>query len=64
MPQVDEECTFTTKADQVRLTTQTNGDTVLIQGLNLSQAEATSLTWLVNVDDEAILEFQIKIKEV
>ena len=59
MPEVDEECTFTTGADQVRLTTQTNGDTILIQGLHLAQAEATSLAWLVNADDAGTLKFEV-----
>lgn len=64
MPEIDDECTFATKADQVKFTTQTNGDQIIIKDLNLSQEQATSLTWLINSDDEHELEFQIKIKEV
>ena len=63
MPKVEEECTFYTRADQVQFHTQTNGDSVHLKNLKLTQAQATSLAWLVNADGTAELVFQIKIKE-
>lgn len=61
MPDVDEECKFTTGPDQVKFTTQTNGDQVIIRDLELSQEQATSLTWLVNADGDNLLEFSLKM---
>ena len=63
MAEVEEEVTFYTRADQVRFHTQTNGDQLTMPSLKLTQAQATSLAWLVNADDNAQLEFQVKIKE-
>ena len=63
MAEVEEECTFYTRADQVQFHTQTNGDSIHLKNLKLSQAEATSLAWLVNADGAAELKFQIKVKE-
>lgn len=64
MAEVDEELTFCTKADQVTYHTKTNGDKLNIAHLNLNQAQAASLAWLVNAVDNIELEFQVKIKEV
>lgn len=63
MAEVEEELTFHTRADQVKFHTQTNGDDIHIKRLNLSQSQATSLAWLVNADDTAELEFQVKVKK-
>lgn len=60
--EVEEECIFHTKSDQVRFQTQTNGDSIIIQNLKLTQAQATSLAWLINADGNAELEFQAKVK--
>lgn len=62
MPEIEEECIFNTRADQVQLLTRTNGDEIVIRGLNLNQAQASSLAWLINTDTVAELEFQIKVK--
>ena len=62
MAEVDEECTFYTRADQVQFHTQTNGDSVHLKNLMLTQAQVTSLAWLINTDDTVELEFQVKIK--
>ncbi len=62
MAEIEEEVTFHTTADQVRFNTQTNGDGLQMNALKLTQAQATSLAWLVNADDNAELEFQVKIK--
>ena len=60
--EVEEECIFHTRADQVQFSTQTNGDTIRIKNLMLTQKQATSFAWLVNADDTAKLEFQVKVK--
>ena len=60
--EVEEEVIFHTKADQVKFFTQTNGDKLNIIKLKLTQGQATSLAWLVNADDNAQLEFQVKVK--
>ncbi len=62
MAEVEEEVTFHTKADQVLFNTQTNGDGVTLRRLKLSQAQATSLAWLVNADGNTELEWQVKVK--
>ncbi len=63
MAEVEEECTFHTRADQVKFFTQTNGDKLNIKNLKLSQNQATSLTWLINADNQNELEWQVKVKE-
>lgn len=60
--EVEEEVVFHTRADQVKFHTQTNGDAIYMKNLNLTQAQATSMAWLVNADDNAELEFQVKVK--
>jgi hypothetical protein len=62
MAQVNEVCVFTTKADQVKFMTQTNGDELHILKLTLSQEQATSLAWLINSDEDHELEIKIRIK--
>ena len=62
MAEVEEECIFHTRADQIRFRTQTNGDNIHIRNLRLTQAQATSMTWLVNANNNVELEFQVKIK--
>ncbi len=62
MAEVEEEVIFHTKADGIEFKTRTNGDTLFIHTLKLTQKQATSLAWLVNADDHAELEFQVKVK--
>ncbi len=62
MAEIEEELTFYTKADQVQFSTQTNGDSVRINNLKLTQTQATSMAWLINADNEAELEFSVKVK--
>ena len=62
MAEIEEEVIFHTKADGIEFKTRTNGDTLFIHTLHLTQAQATSLAWLVNADDNAELEFQVKVK--
>ncbi len=63
MAEVEETCEIETKADQIQFTTQTNGDTLIIRNLKLTQAQATSLAWLVNADNEGSLSIKIEVKE-
>lgn len=63
MPEIEEEVTFHTKADQIEFKTRTNGDMITIHSLNLTQDQASSLAWLVNADYEGELEFTVKVKE-
>ena len=60
--EIEEECTFCTKADQVQFHTQTNGDKINMKNLRLSQEQATSMAWLVNADGVVELEFNVKVK--
>lgn len=62
MATIKEVCVFTTKADQVQFHTQTNGDFISIKNLKLSRDQATTLAWLVNTDNNAILKFRVKLK--
>ena len=62
MATVSETCEFETVADQLQFTTQTNGDTLIIRNLKLTQEQATSLAWLVNADNEGTLSIEIKVK--
>ena len=62
MAEVEEECVFCTGVDDVKFVTQTNGDSVHLKNLKLTQVQATSLAWLVNADGNVKLEFQIKVK--
>ena len=62
MAEIEEELTFHTKADQVQFNTRTNGDGLRINNLALTQTQATSMAWLVNADNEAELEFSVKVK--
>lgn len=62
MAQVAETVTFNTKADQLHFNTRTNGDELHIVKLTLNQAQATSIAWLVNSDEEHELEVKIRVK--
>lgn len=62
MAEIEEEITFHTKSDQVKLTTTTNGDQITIKGFHLSQGQAASMAWLINADEGGELEFQVKVK--
>ena len=62
MAEIEEKCEFETRADQIQLTTKTNGDTIIISGLDFNQGQAASMAWLVNADDEAVLVFKVEVK--
>jgi len=48
MPDIPDKCVFETGADQVRLTTQTNGDTIYFKGIHLGEGNAGALAYLIN----------------
>lgn len=48
MPNIPEVCEFEVREDQIELKTRTNGDSIIINSLNLGQEVATSLAWLIN----------------
>ena len=57
---IPESCEFKVVADQIRLTTQTNGDKIHIHGLQLGENAAASLAYLINKTDNHL---KIEIKE-
>ena len=61
MAEVNEICVFEVGTDQVTFNTKTNGDSVRITGLELTQEQATSLAWLINSSEETTLRIRIKI---
>ena len=62
MAEIDEEVVFETRADQVEFKTKTNGDSLHIVGLELTQDQAASLAWIVNSGNAAVLEFEVRVK--
>lgn len=48
MAEISDTCEFIIKADHVKFTTQTNGDVVLITGVNLNAEQAASMAYLIN----------------
>ncbi|KKN75804.1 hypothetical protein LCGC14_0376800 [marine sediment metagenome] len=58
--EISDKCEFTTGADQVRLTTQTNGDTIHIRHIHLGADAAAALAYLINKTDNHL---KIEIKE-
>ena len=61
MPEIPDKCEFETGADQVRLTTQTNGDSILIKGIHLGEDNSAALAYLINKTSNHL---KIEIKEV
>ncbi len=61
MATIPDTCEFNVIADQLRLTTQTNGDSILIKGIDLSEGNAAALARLINIVDGHKL--QVKIRE-
>lgn len=61
MAELEEECIFTVAADKIKLTTQTNGDIIILSGLNFTKNQAACFAWLIN--HEGNLEFEVKLQE-
>jgi len=60
MAELEEECIFNADCDKIKLTTQTNGDIILISGLNLTREQAASLAWLINHEGGIIFEAKLQ----
>jgi|GEM_PF-3007142 len=59
MPNIPEVCEFEIiNADQVQLTTKTNGDRITIAYVHFTPEQAASLSWLIN--SKKPLKFRIK----
>ncbi len=59
MPEISEEVEFNLGADQLKFTTRTNGDTLLITGLHLTKEQAASLAYLVNSQQDLKVEVSL-----
>ncbi len=62
MATIEEFCEFETMADQIEFHTQTNGDSLDMKKLKLNRDQATSITWLVNSDNNRPLVWTVHIK--
>ncbi len=51
MPTIPEKCEFEIGIDQIRLQTQTNGDTIFIKGIHLGDQSSAALAYLINHPD-------------
>ncbi len=60
MPQINDHCEIIVGADQFEMTTKTNGDILIIRGIDLSNEQAASLAWLINLADGEKLKVEIK----
>ena len=60
MPKIPDKCEFETGADQIRLTTQTNGDVIFIKGIHLGEESTAALAYLINKTSNHL---KIEIKE-
>ena len=58
---IPDKCEFETSADQLRLTTQTNGDTIYIKGVHLGDENAAALAYLINKTSNHL---KVEISEV
>ncbi len=59
MPEIEEEVTFHIEVDGAKLTTQTNGDILILNKFSLSREQAATLAWLVNSNQK--IQFQVKL---
>ncbi|HUX35484.1 MAG TPA: hypothetical protein VMV71_00445 [Candidatus Paceibacterota bacterium] len=61
MPEIEDELKFSVGADKVRFVTRTNGDELLIRGIDLTQEQAATLAYLVNSEKD--IEFEVREAE-
>ena len=61
MATIPDTVTIDITADKLKLTTQTNGDVIILTGLNLTYDQAATLAWLINQPIET-LEVKVRIK--
>ncbi len=59
MPEIEDEVTFDVEVDGAKLTTQTNGDILILNNFHLSREQAASLAWLVNSNQK--IQFTVKL---
>ena len=59
MPEIESECVFEVNSDDIKFTTKTNGDIVIIRNLDFSKEQAASFAWLVN--HPGTLRFEVKL---
>jgi len=64
MPEIAEEITFNVPMEKVAFHTSTDGDTLVLGGLGLSDIEAATMAWLVNHSTGAILKVKVKLQGV
>lgn len=60
MIEIPDVCEFTVGSDMIRLTTQTNGDSVTVKGINLDSGNAAALAHLINRMENHNLKIEIK----
>ena len=60
MPTIPDSCEFEVGADQVRLNTQTNGDSIELRALHLNENQSAALAYLIN---KTTNHLKIEIKE-
>jgi len=48
MAEIQDKCTFECGADQIRMTTQANGDIIHIKKVHLTGDDAAALAYLIN----------------
>ena len=56
MPEIESEVQFGVGVDQAKFTTQTNGDILIISGIDLTQNQAATLAYLVNSKKNLVFE--------
>jgi hypothetical protein len=61
MFEIPEVCEFQIGADQVRLSTQTNGDSIELKRLNFNENQAAALAYLIN---KSTNHLNIEVKEI
>ena len=63
MPEINDKFKITIPASKFYFSTQCNGDKIVISDLALNQDKASTLTWLVNLPPETLLELEIAQEE-
>lgn len=62
MPEIDEELTITEPASKFNFHTLTDGDTLILSGLELTKEQAAALAWLVNHSAETVISVKIELE--
>lgn len=62
MPEIESEITFNTTACKCIFHLLQDGDTLVLNGLELTKEQVASLSWLIGHPSCAELEIQIRIK--